>query len=175
MSPAKRGHIVAVTFVADTTNVSENISCVRAARNDVAAFGHGRGNIVDTMLPPQCVLVFPGPSLQGISPRSLLSRDPLLANQALRPRATGLISFYALYKLLDPGLRYWFAPIKCAGFAAQEIKQAKAWSSTAWIRKMKTALEFIVLRNDRWLNVTATWRARALLELAPDVIIIANR
>ena len=41
----------------------QKISCGRAARNNIAAFCHGRATSRDTMLPPQhCVLVFPGPS-----------------------------------------------------------------------------------------------------------------
>ena len=57
------------TFVADTNfvpwtqnvlKIFRNISCARAARNNVAAFWHGRATSQDTMLPPQCVLVLPG-------------------------------------------------------------------------------------------------------------------
>ena len=39
-----------------------NISCVRAARNDVAAFWREAATSEDTMLPPQCARVFPGPN-----------------------------------------------------------------------------------------------------------------
>ena len=56
------------TFVADTNldkkmflKISRNISCVRAACNNVAAFCHEGATSSDTMLPPQCVLVLPGP------------------------------------------------------------------------------------------------------------------
>ena len=59
------------TFVADTNfvswthkmflNIFRNISCVRAARNTVATFCHGRATSQDTMCPPQYVLVLPGP------------------------------------------------------------------------------------------------------------------
>ena len=38
-----------------------NISCVRPARNNVAAFWHGWATSQTTMLPPECVLVLPGP------------------------------------------------------------------------------------------------------------------
>ena len=42
--------------------IFRNISCVRGARNNVAAFCHGRpATSQDTMLPPQCVLVLLGP------------------------------------------------------------------------------------------------------------------
>ena len=43
--------------------IFRNISCVRAARNNVATFWYGRATSQDTMLLPQCVLVFPGPKL----------------------------------------------------------------------------------------------------------------
>ena len=62
------------TFVSDTNFVSwtcemflkilRNISCVRAARNNVVAFCQGRATSQDTMLPPQCVLVLPGPTFK---------------------------------------------------------------------------------------------------------------
>ena len=82
--PAKRGHIVAATLLtrACSPNVDSfchvdnicgghtkkgflkifrNVSCVRAARNNVAAFCQERATSQYTMLPPQCVL-----DLQGL-------------------------------------------------------------------------------------------------------------
>ena len=79
--PAKRGHIVAATLLtwsyfpnADSFCHARNICCghikclwkssatvlcVRAARNNVAAFCHRRATSQDKMLPPQSVLVLP--------------------------------------------------------------------------------------------------------------------
>ena len=46
--------------------IFRNISCVRAARNNVAAFCHGRATSKDTMLPPQCALVLPEPQMSPL-------------------------------------------------------------------------------------------------------------
>ena len=58
------------TFVSWTQKmflkIFRNISCVRAARNNVASFCHGRATSQGTMLLPQCVLVLPRPKFHNV-------------------------------------------------------------------------------------------------------------
>ena len=95
--------------------IFRNICCVRAARNNVVAFCRGRATSQDTMLPPRCVLVLPGPKEVYLS---LLTFPPICS---FIPRVTS-----PTWKFMPILLRSPLPPAWAVG--ARECVVA-AWSS----------------------------------------------
>ena len=92
---------------------SEKFLCVRrAARNNAASFCHGRATSQETMFPPQCVLVLPGPKTRLSSFRRNLDEAGIFA-------WTSRVVMAAFFKLLiffELGSRRWFtscSPQRC--------------------------------------------------------------